>query len=85
MTLRIALSIAEMVVLVAVLAFFLLWLTRLLKHTGDTLEKIAQGVTAIEGHCTVLGPGTDQINALLTESAGNLERAAAAAEELAAR
>lgn len=83
MTLRVVLTIAEIVLLVAVLAFFLWKLTSVLKHIGDTLEKIRDGVKAIHGHCTILGPGTDQINSLLTESAGNLERAAVAVEQLA--
>lgn len=82
MTLRVLLSVAEIVLLVAVLAYFLLRLTRMLSHTGDTLEKISEGVKAIEGHLTVVGPGATNLNALLTESAGNLERAAVAAEQL---
>ena len=82
MTLRVVLTVVEMALLVAVLAFFLLRLTKQLKHTGDTLEKIADGVIAIEGHCTIIGPGADQLNALLGDSAANLERAAVAAETL---
>ena len=82
MTLRVVLTVVEMALLVATLAFFLLRLTKQLKQTGDTLEKIADGVKAIEGHCTIIGPGADQLNALLADSAGNLERAAVAAEAL---
>jgi hypothetical protein len=84
MTLRVVLSVAEIALLVAVLAYFVIRLTTLLAHTGDTLEKIADGVRAIEGHVQIVGPGADQINQLLGESAGNLERAAVAAERLAA-
>jgi hypothetical protein len=82
MTLRVVLTIAEIALLVATLAYFLLRLTKQLRHTGDNLEKIADGVKAIEGHCTILGPGAGQLNGLLAESAGNLERAAVAAETL---
>ena len=82
MTLRIVLTLVEIAALVATLAFFLLRLTKMLKHTGDTLEKIADGVKAIEGHCTIIGPGAEALNGLLGESAGNLERAAVAAEAL---
>ena len=83
MTLRVVLSIAEIVLLVAVLAYFLLRLTKMLSQTGDTLEKIRDGVVAIEGHCAILGPGATRVNAMLAESAGNLERAAVAVERLA--
>lgn len=85
MTLRVVLTVVEIGALVAVLAYFLVRLTETLSHTGDTLEKIADGVKAIEGHCTILGPGADQINGLLRASAGNLERAAVAAEQLGTR
>jgi len=84
MTLRVVLSVAEIVLLVVVLAYFLWRLTRMLAHTGDTMEKIAEGVKAIESHVAVVGPGTATVNALLAESAGNLERAASAAERLGA-
>lgn len=82
MTLRVALSIAEIALVVAVLAYFLLRLTKMLSHTGDTLEKIRDGVVAIEGHCAIVGPGATRINSLLGESAGNLERAAVAVERM---
>jgi uncharacterized protein YoxC len=82
-TLRVVLSVAEIALLVAVLAYFLLRLTKMLSQTGDTLEKISDGVKAIEGHCAVIGPGATRLNGLLTESAGNLERAAVAAERMA--
>lgn len=83
MTLRVALTVAEIVLFVAAVAYFLIRLTRLLTHTGDTLEQIADGVVAIEGHTRVIGPGTDEINTRLTAAAGNLEQAAVAAEQLA--
>ena len=84
MTLRVVLSVAEIVLVVAVLAYFLWRLTRMLAHTGDNLEKVSEGVKAIESHVAVLGPGTTNLNALLIESAGNLEQAASAAERLGA-
>ncbi|MEW6154384.1 MAG: hypothetical protein AB1673_10415 [Actinomycetota bacterium] len=82
MTLRVVLTVVEIALLVAVLAYFLRRLTAQLRRTGDTLAKIADGVKAIEGHCTIIGPGADALNGLLAESAGNLERAAEAAEAL---
>ncbi len=81
-TLQIVLSVAEVLVLVAVLAFFVMRLTQLLGHTSGTLDKIADGVRAIEGHVTPVGPGADTINSLLAETAGNLETATAAARRM---
>jgi uncharacterized protein YoxC len=81
-TLQILLSVAEVLVLVAVLAFFVIRLTQLLGHTSRTLDKIADGVRAIEGHVTPVGPGADEINRLLAETAGNLETATAAARRM---
>lgn len=82
MTLRVVLTIAEIAVLVAVLCYFLKTLTKMLSHIGDTLTNIADGVKAIDSHCTIIGPGADQLNALLTGAAGSLEQAAVAAEAL---
>lgn len=82
MTVRVILTIAEIAVLVGVLCFFLKTLTDMLAHIGDTLTNIAEGVKAIDGHCTIIGPGTEQLNALLTGAAGSLEQAAVAAERL---
>jgi methyl-accepting chemotaxis protein len=82
MTLRVALSVGEILLLVVVLAYFLRLLTKTLTGVGDNLEKIAGGVQAVESHCSVIGPSVDQLNSLLKESAGNLEQAAAAAERI---
>ena len=82
MTLRVVLSVAEIAALVAVVCYFLITLTKMLSHIGDTLTNIADGVKAIDGHCTILGPGASQLNSLLTGTAGSLERAAIAAEAL---
>ncbi len=51
----IALSVLEIVALVAVLAFFLLVLTRMLRHVASNLHQVSSGVAAIEGHLTILG------------------------------
>lgn len=82
MTLRVVLTVAEILLLVAVLAYFLRLLTQLLSRVGDNLETIAGGVRAVESHCTVIGPGVQQVNGLLRESAANLEQAATAAESI---
>jgi hypothetical protein len=67
---------------VLVLAYFLRLLTQLLGRVGDSLEEIAGGVKAVESHCTLVGPGVEQVNGRLREAAANLERAAAAAERI---
>ncbi len=82
MTLRLALTVAEILLLVVVLAYFLRLLTKLLTGVGDNLEQIAGGVKAVEGHCHEIGPSLERLNGLLKDSAGNLERAAAAAERI---
>ena len=51
----IALSVLEIVALVAVLAFFLLVLTKLLRHVASNLHQVSSGVVAIEGHLAILG------------------------------
>jgi hypothetical protein len=82
MTLRLALTVAEILLLVVVLAYFLRLLTKLLTGVGDNLQQIAGGVKAVEGHCRAIGPSVERLNGLLGESAGNLEQAAAAAERI---
>jgi len=82
MTLRVILTVVEIAALVGVLVFFLKTLTDRLAHIGDTLTNIADGVKAIDNHVTIVGPGTDQLNQLLTGAAGSLEQAAVAAEQL---
>lgn len=51
----IALSVLEIVALVLVLAFFLLVLTRLLRHVASNLAQVTAGVGAIQGHLDILG------------------------------
>lgn len=82
MTLRVVLSVAEVLVFVAVLAFFLVRIRRYLDSVIANLERIADGVGAVRGHCAVVGPGVDQVNELLSEAAGHLERAGIGAEAL---
>jgi hypothetical protein len=81
-TLRIALSVAEILLFVAVLAFFLVRIRTYLGNVVANLEKIADGVGAVHGHCAAVGPGVEQVNALLAEAAGHLERAAEETESL---
>jgi hypothetical protein len=50
----IVLSVVEIVALVAVLAFFLVVLTKLLGRVAGNLHNVACGVQSIEGHLTIL-------------------------------
>ena len=83
MTLRVVLSVIEVAALAGVLLFFLRRLDGLLVHIQSNLVKIAEGVAAVEGHCAIIGPGTDEINRLLGQAAAGLTRAAEEAEALA--
>lgn len=83
MTLRVVLSVIEVVGLVGVLVYFLHRLDTLLAHIQANVGKIAEGVAAVEAHCAILGPGTDEINRLLGQAAAGLTRAAEEAEALA--
>lgn len=58
MRLQVVLTVGEILLLVLVLAYFLRMLTKLLTQVGDTLQNVADGVRAIEGHCRIIGPGT---------------------------
>jgi hypothetical protein len=77
------LSVVEIAALAGVLLFFLHRIDALLAHIQSNLGKIAEGVAAVEGHCEILGPGTDEINRLLGQAAAGLTLAAESAEALA--
>ncbi len=83
MTLRIFLTVLEIVVLIGTLAFFLNIVARQLNSISATLAKITFGVRAVETQCLVIGPAADRINANLAEVARGLEQAASRAERLA--
>jgi hypothetical protein len=51
----VTLSVVEIVALVGVLAFFLLVLTKLLRHVASNLHQVSGGVAAIQGHLDILG------------------------------
>ena len=83
MTIQVVLSVVEVLALVGVLLFFLRRIDALLARIQGNLGRIAEGVAAVEGHCSVIGPGADEINRLLGETAAGLTRAAEEAEALA--
>jgi len=83
MTLRVFLTVLEILGLVAVLAYFLNRVARLLNSICSTLGKITFGVRAVETQCAVIGPAVDKLNANLRAAAGGLGSAAEMAERLA--
>ncbi len=85
MTLRIFLTVLEIVLLVAILGWFLSRISRLLISISSTCGKITFGVRAVETQCAVIGPAVERLNGSLSEVAGKLDRAASEAESLAGR
>jgi hypothetical protein len=83
MTLRVVLSVAEILLVVLVLAYFLNRVARQLNSISATLGRITFGVRAVETQCAVIGPAADQINANLTETVANLKAASAGAKRRA--
>jgi hypothetical protein len=83
-TTLITLSVLEIVALVAVLAFFLLVLTRMLRHTASNLHQVSAGVAAIEGSLTILA-AVPVVNASLDTIAGALPVVARTANAKATR
>lgn len=83
-TTLVVLTVLEVVILVAALAFFLVVLTRRLRSISGNLARIAFGVRAVETQVSVLGPGVTRINGTLAEINGALPQVAQRAEELAA-
>lgn len=82
MTLRVTLSVLEIVLVVAVLAYFLIRLAQLVTSISTNLAKVTWGVRTVEVQCRAIGPAADTINANLSAAAANLEQAASAAERL---
>lgn len=64
-------------VLIAALAFYLLWVVVILRRLVDTLGKVTFGVAAIAHRVQPIGPVVEDIN-------GNLGAVAGALEELVA-
>ena len=60
-------------VLVAALAFYLIWVVIILRRLTDTLGKVSFGVSAIALRVAPIGPVVTEINSDLTAVAGALE------------
>lgn len=62
MTTLVVLTVLEIVVLIAGLAFFLFWIGSLLTRIATNLEACAERVRAIRGHGADIVPGVEHIN-----------------------
>lgn len=62
MTLLVVLSVIDIVLLIAGLAFYLFWVGTLLTRIAANLEECAKLVAAIAGHAELIGPGVEHIN-----------------------
>jgi len=76
----IAASLAEVVLLVAVLAGYLIAIAARLRHISQTLGKVTFGVRAIDTQTKPLGPRLTEINGALGQVAGALQAVAAAGD-----
>ncbi|MHB2023162.1 MAG: hypothetical protein ACYCO3_07525 [Mycobacteriales bacterium] len=83
--LLIALTLVEVVLLVAVLASYLVAIARSLRRTAILLGKVSFGVRAIEGQTVPIGPRVTRINTQLATIAAALDDLTGLAEAAGAR
>jgi hypothetical protein len=62
MTLLVVLTVADILLLAAGLAFYLFWVGTLLTRIAGNLEECAELVRTIVGHAELIGPGVEHIN-----------------------
>jgi hypothetical protein len=82
MTLLVVLTIVDILLLVAGLAFYLFWVGGLLTTIAGNLEDCAETVRTIVGHAKLIGPGVEHINATGGVIAGALPLLYGMAEEI---
>lgn len=82
MTLRVFLTVFEIVLFVVVLGYFLNRVAFQLNSICKSLAKVTFGVRAVETQCLVIGPATDRINGNLQAAASGLEDVIGRAERL---
>jgi hypothetical protein len=82
MTTLVILTIGDIVLLVAGLAFYLFWVGTLLTRIAGNLEECGQIVAAIVGHAKLIGPGVEHINSTGGVVAGALPLLYGMAEEI---
>jgi hypothetical protein len=84
MTLLVVLSVLEIVVLIAALAFYLFWVGTLLARIAGNLEECAEIVRGIAADAALIGPGVEHINQTGGVVAGALPLLYGMAEEIVA-
>ena len=84
MTTLVVLTVLEIVVLVAALAFYLYWVGTLLTRIAGNLEESAELVRTIVGHARLIEPGVEHINRTGGVVAGALPLLYGMAEEIVA-
>jgi hypothetical protein len=62
MTLLVVLTVVDIVLLIAGLAFYLFWVGSLLTRIATNLEECAELVRTIVSHAELIGPGVEHIN-----------------------
>ena len=62
MTTLVILTVVDVVLLIAGLAFYLFWVGTLLARIAGNLEESAEIVRTIVGHAKLIGPGVEHIN-----------------------
>jgi len=82
MTTLVVLTVVDIVLLIAGLAFYLYWVGTLLTRIGSNLEECADLVRTIVGHAKLIGPGVEHINQTGAVVAGALPLLYGMAEEI---
>jgi hypothetical protein len=82
MTTLVILTVVDVVLLVAGLAFYLFWVGTLLTRIAGNLEECAEIVRTIVGHASLIGPGVEHINQTGGVVAGALPLLYGMAEEI---
>jgi hypothetical protein len=62
MTLLVILTVVDVLLLIAGLAFYLFWVGSLLTRIATNLEECAELVRTIKAHAELIGPGVEHIN-----------------------
>jgi hypothetical protein len=84
MTTLVVLTVLEIVLLIAGLAFYLFWVGSLLTRIAANLEESGDLVRTINGHAKLIGPGVGHINQTGGVVAGALPLLYGMAEEIVA-
>jgi hypothetical protein len=82
MTTLVILTVVDILLLVAGLAFYLYWVGTLLARIAGNLEECAELVRTIVGHAELIGPGVEHINQTGGVVAGALPLLYGMAEEI---